>query len=328
MNDKHLPKRGDVFYIRFDRGWGSEEAVGRPVVVVGAHEGTPLYNCLYMTTTPKNIGTAVPLTTPLKKSWALVNQLYTFDIARFKDRLCTLTEKEMSDINTVLAATLGLSMRDESEEERLRAEVETLKAEIAELKETQKDMELRCRVEADVSKKLYEKALEMLAAERLARGVAEPQEETRVETPEEEPQEELVDINRCTETALRKLGFTPAVARSVVAARPFLFVEDLRFVQGVTRIAYNLVESRVTVGDTEEYRAKPEPVAEEPKREKVNVNRATPEEMQKIGMGVKVALNIRAYRNKHGRFASIQELLNVKGFGKRLMSEYGDLLEV
>ena len=46
-------KRGDVYYVRYDSGVGSEEAVGRPVIIVSSQEGidsSPVLQVIYMST--------------------------------------------------------------------------------------------------------------------------------------------------------------------------------------------------------------------------------------------------------------------------------------
>ena len=62
---------------------------------------------------------------------------------------------------------------------------------------------------------------------------------------------------------------------------------------------------------------------------KVNVNTATPTEMNEIaGITITVGNCIRAYRNKHGAFKSLEDLLNVPRFGPRCLVKYRDKLEV
>ena len=50
--------------------------------------------------------------------------------------------------------------------------------------------------------------------------------------------------------------------------------------------------------------------------------------MSGLGIGKETAEMIRAYRNKHGRFESVEDLLNVPRFGKGCMKKYGSKVEV
>ncbi|MDQ7000333.1 MAG: helix-hairpin-helix domain-containing protein [Mariprofundus sp.] len=61
----------------------------------------------------------------------------------------------------------------------------------------------------------------------------------------------------------------------------------------------------------------------------VNINSATAKELQKVdGIGAKTAARIVVYREKHGPFKSVDELLNVKGIGKKKLDKAGDELTV
>lgn len=53
----------------------------------------------------------------------------------------------------------------------------------------------------------------------------------------------------------------------------------------------------------------------------LDINTASQEEFIKIkGIGEKKAERIIAYRDEHGKFSSIDELKNVKGIGKKIVS--------
>ena len=53
----------------------------------------------------------------------------------------------------------------------------------------------------------------------------------------------------------------------------------------------------------------------------LNINTATKAEFVKVkGIGAKKAERIIAYRDKHGKFNSIEELKNVKGIGSKIVA--------
>ncbi|MDQ6982791.1 MAG: helix-hairpin-helix domain-containing protein [Mariprofundus sp.] len=61
----------------------------------------------------------------------------------------------------------------------------------------------------------------------------------------------------------------------------------------------------------------------------VNINSATAKELQKVdGIGAKTAARIVVYRDEHGAFKSVDELLKVKGIGKKKLEKAGDELTV
>jgi len=61
----------------------------------------------------------------------------------------------------------------------------------------------------------------------------------------------------------------------------------------------------------------------------VDINTATAKELQKVeGIGAKTAEKIVAYRAEHGAFKNVEELLKIKGFGKKKLEKAGDELTV
>ncbi len=53
----------------------------------------------------------------------------------------------------------------------------------------------------------------------------------------------------------------------------------------------------------------------------LDINTASQEEFVKVkGIGEKKAEKIIAYRDKHGKFSSVDELKNVKGIGEKIVS--------
>jgi hypothetical protein len=61
----------------------------------------------------------------------------------------------------------------------------------------------------------------------------------------------------------------------------------------------------------------------------VDINTANIAELQQLrGIGAKKAADIIAYREKHGEFKSVDELINVKGIGKVTLENLRDELVV
>ncbi len=61
--------------------------------------------------------------------------------------------------------------------------------------------------------------------------------------------------------------------------------------------------------------------------EKINLNTATLEQLQTLpGVGPAIAKNIVEYRTKVGKFAKIEDILNVKGIGEKKFQRMKDRL--
>ena len=69
--------------------------------------------------------------------------------------------------------------------------------------------------------------------------------------------------------------------------------------------------------------------AKAPSTEKVNLNTASEEQLQTLpGIGPSMAKRIVEHRNKVGKFAKIEEILNVKGIGEKNFQKIKDRLVV
>jgi len=61
----------------------------------------------------------------------------------------------------------------------------------------------------------------------------------------------------------------------------------------------------------------------------VDINSASARELQKVdGIGAKTAARIVAYRDEHGAFKRVEDLLKIKGIGKKRLEKAGDELTV
>ncbi|MDQ6954878.1 MAG: helix-hairpin-helix domain-containing protein [Mariprofundaceae bacterium] len=63
--------------------------------------------------------------------------------------------------------------------------------------------------------------------------------------------------------------------------------------------------------------------------DKIDLNTATAEQLQQLkGIGVKTAAAIIAHREAHGGFKSVDDLVDVKGIGKKKLAKIEDDLTV
>ncbi|MBX8538437.1 ComEA family DNA-binding protein [Pseudomonas cichorii] len=74
----------------------------------------------------------------------------------------------------------------------------------------------------------------------------------------------------------------------------------------------------------------PHSVTQEQKVDRVNINQADAETLQKAlaGIGKNKAMAIVSYRETNGAFASVEELIEVKGIGKAILDKNRDKLTV
>jgi competence protein ComEA len=208
-------------------------------------------------------------------------------------------------------------------------------AEIAELKKKIADYENQIKqrdTNIGIYKKLYEKALDMVVDVKLGKDLAAAEElrsaevKKPVEVKREEPQEEKqVEINTCTAEELRSAGCTPTMIKYIIENRPYKSLEELKTLPSVTRVGYQIVAGRLTCIPV----ITPKWKKDEPRKAKVNVNTAKATEIREVtGMNATTASAICGYRNKHGRYEKVEDLLNVNGFGEICMKRYGSMLEV
>ncbi|MEW6599703.1 MAG: helix-hairpin-helix domain-containing protein [Nitrospirota bacterium] len=62
---------------------------------------------------------------------------------------------------------------------------------------------------------------------------------------------------------------------------------------------------------------------------KIDINQATEQELAKLsGIGEKKAADIVTYRNENGKFSSVDDLLKIKGIGKKTLDKIRDSLTV
>ena len=71
------------------------------------------------------------------------------------------------------------------------------------------------------------------------------------------------------------------------------------------------------------------PVSEPPEAFLININTATSEELQTLsGIGAAKAAAIIAYREEHGAFGDISEIMNVSGIGEKIFENIRDSITV
>lgn len=135
-------KRGEIFYISRGKGdiCGSEQQSDRPGIVVSNdlnNANSSTVEVVYLTTQPKTeLPTHCVIRSTGKTSTALCEQVHTVAVERIQNYIGQCSDKEMENIDTAIAISLGLdngiktikkyteTIQSQSEE------IETLKAQL------------------------------------------------------------------------------------------------------------------------------------------------------------------------------------------------------
>jgi len=129
---------------------------------------------------------------------------------------------------------------------------------------------------------------------------------------------ERIDVNRADAVQLQRLpGVGPARAAAIIRERAaggaFASPADIERVPGVGRAMIERWADALAVSGA------PRPTREAP-TSRVDLNRALPKELEQItGIGPELARRIVEARIRRGRFASVDELLDVPGIGPKTL---------
>ena len=139
------------------------------------------------------------------------------------------------------------------------------------------------------------------------------------------PASGLVDINRADLQELQRInGVGPAIAQRIIDYRnahgAFSSVEDLINVKGIGNARLNQIRSQVTLSGGSSYYTAPNTTRPNTNTNTnsglIDINHANLQELQRIkGVGATTAQRIIDYRNQHGTFSQVEDLLNVRGIG-------------
>ncbi len=107
-------KRGDVYWVNFDPSIGGEITKIRPAVVISNNANNRYANRVQVVPVTSNTEKIYPTETMVfigsKKAKAMADQLTTVSKLRIKDKITSLTNIEISDIERAIKLQLGLSV--------------------------------------------------------------------------------------------------------------------------------------------------------------------------------------------------------------------------
>lgn len=301
-------KRGEIWYIGYTDTIGSEQTIGRPLIVLSSMEGcatNPTLNGVFLTTNPEKSvhGYAVELQSTRRKSWALTNQLVTVDRRRFKDKMCKATDEDILNVENSVLQMLGISrevVQDNGPNEKVEFEAEYYRR----LYELTMDKLCETAIELEQLKRKQPKVAVEPVIEQKPDPVAEPKEE-----PEGRP--EPLNINVASVTKLWDIGLNTTVTDQILKKRPFADWEDFRRKVNIPSAGLQILMQKAFI---------PAP----PKKKKsrlLNINEATVEDLKRLGFGDQTAVTLTRWLRLHGPVTSYDDLEKVKRMGKQNMDK-------
>lgn len=112
-------KRGDIWYVDKSYYTGSEQASGRPAIIVSNdknNENSDTVEVVYLTTQPKkDLPTHVVIRSAPKESIAICEQITTVAKERIGSFIGNVTEAEMMNIEIAMLVSLDLKMETPKE---------------------------------------------------------------------------------------------------------------------------------------------------------------------------------------------------------------------
>lgn len=318
MSEEKVVRRGEVWWISAGITVGAEVAMGRPGVIVSSDTGNEKSKTVivaYVTTKPLWGNVAPKVRVGDKSRWVLCHQLASVDRSRLERKDGVLTPEDMAKVDMGLTIALDVTTKPEPK---------------------QPDDVTSLRSECDMWRRMYEKVLDQLVDMRVAADMAllrsvpeKPPVVVEQKTPKKKKEKPPVvkkedpvpvDINHCSELALRELGLSDADVASVIACRPYESVLELNCVPDLDTgwVAAN------------EHRFICTPIAPEAVDEtkKVNLNTCQAKDLIHLGMDKNRVYKITSDRKKNGAFLTVGDLTRVAGIGQKWLDQWIDKLEV
>lgn len=138
---------------------------------------------------------------------------------------------------------------------------------------------------------------------------------------------QVIDLNKADFEQLMSLpGIGTVKAKAIISYRQahgnFNSIDDLINVTGIGPSTLEKIRDYVTVSKTDEVQ-----VNMNNELKKININEADEKQLEKLpGIGPTKAKRIIEYREKNGKFKSLDELLNVNGIGPKTLEKIENYL--
>ena len=106
--------RGDIFYVQPAYATGSEQASGRPAIVVSndkCNQNSSVIEIVYLTTKPKaDLPTHVTIRSANRESTALCEQITSVSVDRLGDYIGHITKEEASNLEIAMLISLDMTI--------------------------------------------------------------------------------------------------------------------------------------------------------------------------------------------------------------------------
>lgn len=138
---------------------------------------------------------------------------------------------------------------------------------------------------------------------------------------------QIIDLNKADLEQLMSLpGIGTVKAKAIISYRQahgnFNSIDDLINVTGIGPSTLEKIRDYVTVSKTNEVQ-----INMNNELKKININEADEKQLEKLpGIGPTKAKRIIEYREKNGKFKSLDELLNVNGIGPKTLEKIKNYL--
>lgn len=160
-------KRGEVYYIAPGRYTGSEQAPGRPAIIVSndnCNFSSEVVEVVFLTTAPKiDLPTHVTVRSTGKPSIALCEQVTSISTSRIGNYVGKCTDAEIESINQALAISLDIYRSARSS--RVNTIVRSESKETPETDTLVKRLEMElaaCKRERDMYEAMYDKLIDKI----------------------------------------------------------------------------------------------------------------------------------------------------------------------
>lgn len=158
-----------------------------------------------------------------------------------------------------------------------------------------------------------------------------PEELIKVETANEEMKPAIIFVDMkgaILRPGVYKLEENDRVQDAIMLAGGFLDDADETKINLAARVVDEMVIYVPKIGE-QNLNDVGEAIAAQSEDGRININNATSEQLQELpGIGAAKAASIVAYREQHGPFKKIDDLVNVSGIGEKIFDQLKDLIKV
>ena len=315
-------KRGDIYFLRYDRSYGHEIATNkRPAVIISSQKGidtASVVQVAFMSTKAREMATNIPVEgADGVRSCVVCNQILTVDKNRILHYSRTLSDEEMARVDEGLRLALDLSAMPDDYEQVVREREEYRELSEKKINElnrlkSEKSNDLDLRLELDMYKQLYAKTLDKLVELRI---------EIDSQSKVEEPKSGIVCLSEPEITQEEPImEVVDDIPEEEEVFEPYIFEEEKP----------NVKAEFVLEKQPKKKYPKKKKTVDVPEKEtkKVNINTASVKDLVNNGMNAHYAQKIIKFRKEVGGFDSVEDISLIDGIGELFLKRHAHKLTV